>query len=152
MILLHFIKSPTKSAGLCNIHAEHLLSMPITFESLPHSWTDLTVYDDDVQSVFITVIITSSLIDFKCTFFICMSTLLLLMYKVLSLLGIHFIVILFNFVSKFSMLLRILALIPYAHVLTDLGTYWKSFTFSYLEVRLRILLKLRIIAISTKLV
>ena len=41
VVLLHSCKSSTKSTRICDIHAEHLLSIPINPESVSHWWIAL---------------------------------------------------------------------------------------------------------------
>ena len=65
-----------------------------------------------------------------------MSTFCLVVFIDLCLFIFHFFVKWFNFLSEFSILLCILFVIPYTHVLVDVGTYWKSVALSELEIRL----------------
>ena len=81
-----------------------------------------------------------------------LSTCCLVEFIYLSLFVSHFVVKWFTFMSKFSILLDTLVVIPYAYVLVDLGIHWKSFTFFDLEIRLKIQFNLRIVEIDIKLV
>ena len=57
-----------------------------------------------------------------------------------------------SFVNIFFINACILAVIPYAHVIWDLGTYWESFIVSDLVFRLKMQFYLSIIEIIAKLV
>ena len=63
----------------------------------------------------------------------------------------HCVVKWFTFVIKFCILLCTLVVIQYTYVLVYLGTYWKLFIFSDLEVSLKMQFNLRIVEMNTKL-
>ena len=151
MIIVHSFNSPKKDTGLCDIYSDHLLPIPIIHESLSYYWIVIALFSYEVDYAFMTVVIVSSFFAFKCTF-VSFSMLFLVLYKVLSLRGFHVVVVLSSFVSRFFILLCIFVVITYAHVLVDLGIYWKSFTFSFLDFRLKMLFKLRTVVITNKLV
>ena len=57
MALLYSCKYPTKFAGLCDMQAEHMMSVPIMPKSVSHCWIVLAVRavenDYDLNTAFI---------------------------------------------------------------------------------------------------
>ena len=92
MNLLPSFNSSKKSVGLYDIYAEHILTTHIIPESLYQCGIALVIYADDIDYVFINIVVASNAIAFKCTFVVGLSTLFFVVRKLLSFCGLHFVV------------------------------------------------------------